>query len=132
MTNTVLPSAIHSEIESIRAELHSCLDTDTPIDPKKVKRLCELCELRLAELAGTHASRLETMKEKTRECTRKMPGLSSETMKLNPAAMDKIFAEQDRCDTAATHWVIAESCPWEESQAASICAGILILAHEIC
>lgn len=118
-------SAITEEIVAIETELHNCLDTDAPIDSKKLKKLYDLRLERLKELVGTHAERMAVMKDKTREMTAKLIGLE---LSAKPDLKDQFLAEQDKFDAAAVHWVNYEKCLWGESEAASIAAGILILA----
>lgn len=124
-------SAITEEIVKLESELHQCFSTDSPINPKNVKRLCELRVERAKELVGTHEQRSEMMKAKTRELTAKLPRFTPEKMKLHMSALDRLYEEQDRYDKAAVHWVISESCTWEISEAYLIAAGILIIADEI-
>lgn len=121
-------SAISEEIVSIETYVNDCLDHDTLIDPKKIKRLYDLRRLRLEELVSTHAQRLEIMKTKIRELTGKMVGID---VKGKPDVIDRIHMEMESYDKAAVHWVLAEPCLWEESQAYSIAAGVLVLLNEI-
>lgn len=120
-------SAITEEIMSIEKELHGCLDTNSPIDVVKLKRLCDLRDSRLVELVNTHEKRLEIMKSKTHELTAKLASLD---FTLKPELQEQILLEQEKYDVAAISWVNDGSLvPWEESQASSIAAGILILAN---
>lgn len=120
-------SAITEEIVAIETELHTCLDTDAPIDTKKLKKLYDLRVERLQELVGTHGKRLAIMKEKTREMTAHLISLE---LSAKPDLKDQLLSEQDKYDEAAVHWVNYEKCLWDESEAASIAAGILILAAQ--
>lgn len=123
-------SFITEEIAAIELEFHHCLNTDSPIDTKKLKRLCDLRFERLQELVMTHDQRLEIMKTETRKMTEKLLGLN---LHAKPDIQEKLLDEQDKYDKAAIQWVNDSSLPlWGASEAASIAAGILILAHEIC
>lgn len=124
-------SVINEEIVTIEKYVFTCLDQDAPIDSIKIKRLSELRRLRLEELVSTHQQRMEIMKTKTRELTAKI-SFTPEEMQLHAGSMDKLHTEFDLYNSAATQWVINGSLPlWEESEAASIAIGILILAGEI-
>jgi hypothetical protein len=93
-----------------------------------LKRLCNLREDRLKELVNTHQQRTEVMKEQTRKITAHLIGLN---LNGKPDIKERLLEEQDKYDIAASHWVSSETCLWGESEAASIAAGILILANEI-
>lgn len=121
-------TTITDEIATIEKELHGCFETDSPIDPKKIKRLHELKFERLKELVQTHEQRLTVMQGHTRTLTKHLTGLESQG---RPDVIEQIHCEMDKYDVAAVHWVNAESFLWEESQAFSIAAGILILSNEI-
>ncbi len=127
MQNTLVPSAINDEIDAIRKELFSCLDNDLPLDTVKLKRLETLAVERIKELVSTHQQRTEFMKAKTREMTEKISRLNFQG---KPDIKEKILEEQARYDKAATHWAIGESCLWDESEASTILAGILITAAQ--
>ena len=68
------------------------------------------------------------MKAQTRHMTAQLIGLD---LDLKPEVKEKLLEEQEKYDKAATHWVISENCLWWESEAASIAAGIMILANEV-
>jgi hypothetical protein len=125
-------SDITEEILAIELEINACFDNDLVIDPKKVKRLCELRVLRLKELVQTHDQRYDIMKAKTRELTAKYPRITSDQLKLHSSILDRIHEEQGKYDKAAIDWVIRQKSPWEDSEAFSIGAAILILFNEIC
>ena len=135
--------SIPEEIASIEASIHACFDTNAPIDPAKVKRLQELRVARAEELASQHAALLSVHKDrhaimqaKTRELTAQL-SFTPQQMKLHASVVDRIYTETDRYDVAAVQWADAllrdasDRQPWHESEAASIAAGILILASEI-
>lgn len=125
-------SAISEEIDSIKAYVNTCLDTDAPLDTKKIKRLADLKRLRLEELVSTHTQRFEVMKTKTRELTSHLT-FTPEQMSIASGTMDLLYAEIDKYDAAAIQWVNNPSLIiWEDSEAYAIAAGILILANEIC
>lgn len=125
-------SAITEEITSLQKELHECLDTDSPINPRQLKRLEALFLERLKELVSTHEKRLEIMKTKTREMTSKLPPLSDSEMKLNSASIEKLFEEQEKYDASAIRWVNdPELSLWEDSDLPGITTGILILYAKI-
>ncbi len=124
---TMWPSVVQTEIESLEKELHECLDKDLPIDTVKLKRLFDLREMRFTELIQTHEQRIEIMKHKTRELTTKLMGLN---LQAKPDLREKLLDEQDRYNSAASEWVSSGCCPWEESEAFSLAAGILVLACE--
>lgn len=127
MTETLWPTVIEKEIKDIETEIRLCFDMNTPIDTVKLKRLSQLRIDRLKELVNTHDQRLEWMKAQTRHMTAKLSGLK---LDAKPDIKEKLLEEQERYDKAATHWVISENCLWGESEAASIAAGILILAAQ--
>jgi hypothetical protein len=123
------PSAITEEIKAIEEEVNECFSCDLPIDPKKIIRLGELRLARLKELVATHDQRLEMMKNETRKMTEKLLGLD---LSLKPEIKQKLFEEQDKYDKAAVEWVNDPTLSlWGESEAASIAAGIMILANEV-
>jgi hypothetical protein len=128
MQKTLWPSPINDEMNAIENEIHDCLDNDSPIDTVKLKRLCALSVEHLTELVKTHDQRLEVMKAETRKMTEKLLGLD---LDFKPELKQKILEEQDKFDKVASLWVNSETTLWGESQAASIAAGILILANQI-
>lgn len=113
------------EIHALESELMACIDTDAMIDSKKVKRLCDLRESYLQELIATHDQRLDIMKRETRKMTETLAGI---TFEGKPDVQEQLLEQQDKYDVAAVHWVLSESCQWGESEAASLAAGIIILA----
>jgi hypothetical protein len=128
MYQTSAPSPVFDEMKSLWEELQNAFNKDVSINPKNVKRLCELRLLRVKELVGNLQERNEVVKQKTRELIAKLegPGLANA-----PDLADRIYAELDRYEIAASHWVTRESCVWHESEAYAIACGILILANEI-
>lgn len=129
--NTSYPTAISREIEAIEIGIKSCFDNDAPIDPKQVKRLCDLRVERLQELAAKQREvvagrnkREEIMKTKTRELTAKVAQIN---FRAKPDIEELVCAEMARYDSAAILWLDGVAL-WEESDACSIAAGILILA----
>lgn len=132
MVRRLFESETTREMDVIQAEINACFDTNSSIDPVKIKRLQELRLLRLTDLVSTHDRRVQMMKTKALELISKMPHFTSEQLKLNAGACERLQIEQERFDVAAKHWAISEECLWEESEAYSIAAGILILANEIC
>lgn len=126
MKNTLLPSVVNEEMNTIELEIKSCLDKDELIDPKKLKRLCELRNQRIDELVSTHDQRLEIMKTKTRELTEKLCGLSLDG---KPDIKEQLLAGQDQYDIAAIHWVNYENSQWGESGAPAIAASLLMLVQ---
>lgn len=121
-------SIITDEITAIETYVRNCFDQDFPIDPVKVKRLGDLRIERLNELVQTKEQRDALMKHHTRTLTSKLIGLKSNG---RPDVLEKIHEEMDKYDKAAVFWATHEAGLWEESEASSIAAGILILANEI-
>ncbi len=121
-------SAITDEIQTIETHVNHCFDSNAPIDPHLIKRLQELRVERLKELVQTHEQRSAVMRGHANALTDKLVGLRSNG---RPDVFEKITEGMQKFDEASIHWVISEMCPWEESDAYSIAAGILILIGEV-
>jgi hypothetical protein len=124
---TSWPSPVNDEITQLETEIHACFDTNSPIDPQKVTRLCDLRIDRMKELVDNQQKRFAIMQEETRKMTGRLVGLK---LDAKPDVKEKLFQEQDKFNEAALHWVGSETTQWGESEAASIAAGILILAAQ--
>lgn len=93
----------------------------------------EAAEFYLGHIVAKHkvlmkefAARFELMKIKTRELAEK---LSRADLGEKPDVSQKIHDEMERYDTAVISW-LDKSTPWDDSDAANIAAGILIVAIE--
>lgn len=117
-----------NEAETLRLKLKTQLDKNEPIDPRA---LDQLQELRHKAWRFLRNERIAVMQNHTREMTARLHELLSSTaMKLHPQKMDSLYAMIDDYDTAAVQW-LEDVDPWEDSRAAEIMAGILIMANEI-
>lgn len=118
------------ETETLRLSLLAQLDRHEPIDIKRIDQYLHMRRQDYQQAQVIQESRLEEMRQRTRELTGAIQ-LTPDQIKLNPSTVDRIHAESDLYNRAAISWVESEVCPWIDSKASDIAAGILILIKEI-
>lgn len=124
-------SDIQVKIDELAAALHKQLASNQPIDPNRLQQLMDMRKDRDRALVVWRRKRFNELQHHTRAMTARL-NFSPDAMKLHAPTIDRILTESDLFDTAAVRWFQSEMCPWEDSEAASIAAGILVLANEIC
>lgn len=120
-----------TEEQDLTLKLRAQLERNEPIDPKALDYLQKLRYAKNKALMERYPARLEEMKKRTTETMERLYELlTDKAVKSHPDVMEKIYAMQEEYDLEAARFVQGVE-PWEDSKAAEIAAGMLVLANEI-
>lgn len=121
-------SDIQSDIDKLAADLKLATASGRPIDVNRLQQLLDMRRERDVARKRWEDLRLTAIQDHTRSLTEKLTGLKS---KGRPDVLEKIQVEMDKFDLAAIRWLDEDVCPWEDSDAASIASGVLVLVGEL-
>lgn len=120
-----------TEEQELTLKLCAQLERNEPIDPKALDYLQQLRYAKNKAIAERFPARLEEMKKHTSDIMERLYEiLTDNVVKSHPDVMEKVYAMQEEYDLEAAKFVQGVE-PWEDSKAAEIAAGLLILANEI-